>query len=205
VAAFIWGVWKSAGRESVNPGRRTLPVAIGTILWLTAILLVVGCAWLEGDQRRLLFVAVAINAVSFGVGLSSVGRWLSLLPLPAIAGLRVDRECSRTGPIGERRAGRGLVVTGVLRLAGRAETSTDFSCSLCAHHSGLHRRRVDRAYRAHSRSASTRRIFRLTRCRQISGKRLLFQRTTKKRCCLGCSIPLTSRERAIRSGRTQSK
>jgi len=74
VAAFIWGVWTSARRESVSPSRRTLPVAIGTILWLSAILLVVGSGWLEGDQRRLLLFGAAINAVSLGIGLSPVGR-----------------------------------------------------------------------------------------------------------------------------------
>src|SRR6476469_1421165 len=63
VVAFIWGVWTSARREAVNPWRRTLPVTIATVLWLAAILAVVGNGWLEGDQRRLLFFAAAMNAV----------------------------------------------------------------------------------------------------------------------------------------------
>ena len=95
VAAFIWGVWTSARRESANPSRRTLPVAIGTILWLAAILLVVGSGWLEGDQRRVLIFGAAINTVSLGIGLSPIGRWLSLLPLPALVafqGFRLPLE-----------------------------------------------------------------------------------------------------------------
>src|ERR1700704_6446908 len=83
VTAFGWGIWTSARRESLSPLRRTLPVAIGTILWLTTILLVVGSGWLRGDERRVLFFAAAMNMVSVGVGLSPIGRWLSLLPLPA--------------------------------------------------------------------------------------------------------------------------
>src|SRR2546421_1022422 len=91
VAAFIWGVWASARRESV----RALPVAIGTILWLTAILLVVGSSWLEEDQRRVLLFAAAMNAVSLGIGLSPIGRWLSALSLPALVafqGFRLPLE-----------------------------------------------------------------------------------------------------------------
>jgi len=85
---FIWGVWTSARRESVSPWRRTLPVAIGTTVWLTAILLVVGSGWLEGDQRRLLVFGAAMNAVSLGIGFSPIGRWLSRLPLPALVGFQ---------------------------------------------------------------------------------------------------------------------
>src|SRR2546423_2783534 len=95
VAAFIWGVWKSARRESASPLRRALPVAMGTILWLTAILLVVGSDWLEGDQRRVLLFAAAMNAVSLGIGLSPIGRWLSALPLAALVafqGFRLPLE-----------------------------------------------------------------------------------------------------------------
>ena len=95
VAAFLGGVWSSARREAVNPFRRTLPVAIGTILWLSAILFVVQSGWLYGDQRRLLLFGLSINAVSLGVGLSPIGRWLSLLPLPALVafqGFRLPLE-----------------------------------------------------------------------------------------------------------------
>jgi len=95
VGAFIWGVRTSAGRESKSPLRRALPVAIGTILWLTTILFVVGSGCLEGDQRRLLLFAATINVVSLGVGLSPIGRWLSILPLPALVafqGFRLPLE-----------------------------------------------------------------------------------------------------------------
>jgi hypothetical protein len=95
VGAFVWGVWISARRESVSPSRRTLPVAIATIFWLSGILLVTGSGWLEGDQRRVLVFGVAMNAVSLAIGLSPVGRWLSLLPVPALVafqGFRLPLE-----------------------------------------------------------------------------------------------------------------
>ena len=95
VFAFLIGVWASARRESVSPLRRTWPVAIGMILWLTAILLLVGSGWLEGDQRRVLFCGAAINAVSLGIGLSRIGGWLSGLPLSglvAFQGFRLPLE-----------------------------------------------------------------------------------------------------------------
>jgi hypothetical protein len=84
VAAFLSAVWLSARRESVNPLRRTLLVAVGAVLWLSAICLIVESGWLRGDQRRLLLFAAAMNAVCLAVGLSPVGRWLSLLSLPAL-------------------------------------------------------------------------------------------------------------------------
>jgi hypothetical protein len=68
----------------VNPSRRTLLEAIGTIIWLSAILLVAGSGWLEGDQRRVLVFGGVMNAVSLGIGLSPIGRWLSSLPLAAL-------------------------------------------------------------------------------------------------------------------------
>jgi hypothetical protein len=95
VTAFLAGVWESARRESVNPLRRALPVAIATILWLSAVCLIVQSDWLRGDQRRLLLFAAATNALILGVGLSPVGRWLSLLPLPALVafqGFRLPLE-----------------------------------------------------------------------------------------------------------------
>jgi hypothetical protein len=70
-------------------------VAVGTILWLSSILLIVQSGWLQGDQRRVLFFAAAMNAVSLGVGFSPIGRWLSLLPLPALVafqGFRLPLE-----------------------------------------------------------------------------------------------------------------
>ena len=85
----------SARRESVSPLRRTLLIAIGTVLWLAAILLIVQSGWLQGEQRRLLFFAAAMNAASLSVGLSPLGRWLSLLPLPALVafqGFRLPLE-----------------------------------------------------------------------------------------------------------------
>jgi hypothetical protein len=47
--------------------------------------------WLRGDQRRLLFFAAAMNAGCLAVGLSAVGRWLSLLPLPALVAFQAFR------------------------------------------------------------------------------------------------------------------
>ena len=88
VAAFFWGIWKTR-RE------RTLAGAIGTTIWLTSILLVVGSGWLEGEQRHVLLFAAAVNLASLSVGLSPVGRWLSLLPVPmlvAFQGFRLPLE-----------------------------------------------------------------------------------------------------------------
>jgi hypothetical protein len=95
VAAFLGAVWLSARLESTNPLRRTLLVAVGTVLWLSAIYLIVESGSLRGDQRRLLFFAAAMNAVCLAVGLSPVGRWLSLLSLPALVafqGFRLPLE-----------------------------------------------------------------------------------------------------------------
>ena len=95
VTAFLAGVWVSARRDSVNPLRRTLLVAIGAVLWLSAVCLIVQSGWLRGDQRRLLVFAAATNALILGVGLSPAGRWLSLLPLPALVafqGFRLPLE-----------------------------------------------------------------------------------------------------------------
>lgn len=95
VVAFVGGIWMSARRESVSPMRRTLTIAIVTLCWLTAILLVVQSGWLRSDQRHLLLFAAAMNAVSLGVGLSPIGRWLGLLPLSALVafqGFRLPLE-----------------------------------------------------------------------------------------------------------------
>ena len=95
VAAFLAGVWVSARPESGRPLRRTLLVGLGTILWLSAILLIVQSGWLWGDQRRLFFLAASINGVCLAVGISPLGRWLSLLPLPALVafqGFRLPLE-----------------------------------------------------------------------------------------------------------------
>lgn len=95
VAAFLSGVWRSARRESVNPAQRTVLVMIGTVLWLTTILLVVASGWLEGDQRRVLMFAAAMNAVSLGIGFSPIGCWLSGVSLPALVafqGFRLPLE-----------------------------------------------------------------------------------------------------------------
>jgi hypothetical protein len=91
LAAFLAGVWISARHESVSPLPRTLLVATGTIVWLSAILFVVQSGWLFGGQRRLLLFGLVINAVSLGVGLSPIGRWLSLLPLPALVAFQAFR------------------------------------------------------------------------------------------------------------------
>ena len=84
IAGFLRAVWLSAGRESTNPLRRTLLTAIGLFLWLSTISFIVESDWLRGDQRRLVLFAAALNAVCLAVGLSPVGRWLSLAPLPAL-------------------------------------------------------------------------------------------------------------------------
>ncbi|MEN3368251.1 MAG: hypothetical protein V7609_394 [Verrucomicrobiota bacterium] len=95
VAAFLFGIWVSARRDSVSPLGRTSAVAIGTILWLALIFLVVRSGWLHGDQRRILFFAAAMNAVSLAIGFSAIGRWLSGLPLAALVafqGFRLPLE-----------------------------------------------------------------------------------------------------------------
>jgi len=95
VAAFLGGVWWSARHESASPLGRTMLAAAGTVLWLLAICFIVESGWLRGDQRRLLVFAATINAVCLAVGLSSVGRWLSLMPLPALVafqGFRLPLE-----------------------------------------------------------------------------------------------------------------
>ena len=95
VVAFLAGIWISARRESVNPVRRTAAVAAATLLWLTAILFVAQSDWLREDQRHLLLFAAVMNAVSLAAGVSPIGRWLSLLPLPvlvAFQGFRLPLE-----------------------------------------------------------------------------------------------------------------
>ena len=95
LAAFLGGIWFSARRESASPLRRTLLAAIGTTLWLSAILLVVQSGWLRENQRNLPLLAATVAVVSLTVGFSPVGRWLSLLPLPALVafqGFRVPLE-----------------------------------------------------------------------------------------------------------------
>jgi hypothetical protein len=95
VVAFLGAIWISARRESASPLTRTLPAAIATLLWLTGILFVVGSEWLQGDQRRVLFFAAVVNAVSLAVGFSPVGRWLTLVPLSALVafqGFRLPLE-----------------------------------------------------------------------------------------------------------------
>lgn len=95
VAAFIGGPWVSARRELVNPLRRTAVVAIGTILWLSAILVIVQSGWFQGDQRRVLFFGATMNVFSLAVGFSPVGRSLSLRPLStlvAFQGFRLPLE-----------------------------------------------------------------------------------------------------------------
>lgn len=95
VAAFLGGVWFSARRESVSPLKRTTLAAVATALWLAAICFIVESGWLRGEQRRLLFFAAGMNLVCLAVGLSPVGRWLSLLSLPALVafqGFRLPLE-----------------------------------------------------------------------------------------------------------------
>jgi hypothetical protein len=95
VSAFIAGIWVSARRDAVRPLQRTLPVAIGTIVWLALILLIVRSGWLQGDERHVLFFGAAMIAVSLGIGFSPIGRWLSSLPLPALVafqGFRLPLE-----------------------------------------------------------------------------------------------------------------
>lgn len=91
VAAFHVGVWVSAVRQSADPVRRTFLVAIGTVVWLCVVFLVVQAGDLRHQQGRLLLFAATMNAVSLVVGLSPVGRWLSLLPLPALVAFQAFR------------------------------------------------------------------------------------------------------------------
>ena len=81
VGAFLGGIWTSARRAGSSPLRRTLIVAIGTIFWLSAIVLVVWSGWLNEEPRRVLIFMAAMNLVSLGVGLSPIGRWLTTVPL----------------------------------------------------------------------------------------------------------------------------
>ena len=95
VAAFLGGIWESVRQEMATPLRRTVLTAIATTIWLSAILFVVQSGWLHGDQRRLMVFAGGMTLISLGVGLSPVGRWLSLLPLPvlvAFQGFRLPLE-----------------------------------------------------------------------------------------------------------------
>jgi hypothetical protein len=95
IGAIIWGVWKGAGRDSTDSSRRTRVVAIGTIIYLSAIIFVVASGWPRGNQQRLLLFFGAINLISLSVGLSAIGRWLSLLPvsvLVAFQGFRLPLE-----------------------------------------------------------------------------------------------------------------
>jgi hypothetical protein len=84
VGAFLWAIWTSAVRERLNPMGRTSAVAAGTLIYLTALVVIIRSGWLGNHQPRLLFLFAAINAVSLLVGLSPIGRWLSLMPLPAL-------------------------------------------------------------------------------------------------------------------------
>lgn len=95
MAAFLAAVWWSARRESVGPLRRTMLAAVGMAVWLGALCFIVESGWLRGDQRRLLFFAAGMNVICLAVGLSPVGRWLSLLSLPALVafqGFRLPLE-----------------------------------------------------------------------------------------------------------------
>jgi hypothetical protein len=95
VTAFLVGIWLSARHQSINPIRRTSFVAIGTIVWLVAIVVVVSSGWLQGGQSRLVLFAGTMNLVSLGIGFSSIGRWLGLLPVPALVafqGFRLPLE-----------------------------------------------------------------------------------------------------------------
>jgi hypothetical protein len=95
VGAFLGGIWTGARREPASPVRRTLMVAIGTMLWLALILAVAWSGRLELDPRRVLVFAAVMNTVSIGVGFSPIGRWLSTLPvmwLVAFQGFRLPLE-----------------------------------------------------------------------------------------------------------------
>jgi hypothetical protein len=95
VVAFIGGTWMSARRDPRTQSHRTIVVSVGTILWLSLILVVVWTGWLEGDPRRVLAFAASMNAVSLGIGFSPIGRWLAAVPcvwLVAFQGFRFPLE-----------------------------------------------------------------------------------------------------------------
>jgi hypothetical protein len=95
VGAVIWGVWKGAGCDSTDLSRRSWAVAIGMVVYLSAIIVVVASGWPRGNQQRLLLFFGMINVISLIVGLSTIGRWLSLLPLSALVvfqGFRLPLE-----------------------------------------------------------------------------------------------------------------
>jgi hypothetical protein len=95
VGAFLGGIWTSLRGEGSSPLRRTLLMAIVTILWLSGIVLVVWSGWLDAEPRRVLIFMAAMNLVSLGVGLSPIGRWLASVPLiwlVAFQGFRLPLE-----------------------------------------------------------------------------------------------------------------
>jgi hypothetical protein len=148
VTAFLGGIWRSARYQSVNPSRRTLFVAIGTIVWLAAVLVVVASGWLRGGQGRLLLFAATLNAVSLAVGVSPIGRWLSLLPLPALVafqGFRLPLELVLHSWVGQgvipstmTWSGRNWdVISGVLALIAAPLCGRSLICAWIANGVGL--------------------------------------------------------------------
>ncbi len=65
------------------------------MVYLGAIIIVVATGWPRGNQQRLLLFFAAINTISLVVGFSTIGRWLSLVPLSALVafqGFRLPLE-----------------------------------------------------------------------------------------------------------------
>lgn len=95
LGAFFRGVWSSALREGVDPLRRSLPVVLGTAIWLSLICGLVSSGWPEVKASRTLVFMALINLVSLMIGLSPVGRWLagsSLTWLVAYQAFRLPLE-----------------------------------------------------------------------------------------------------------------
>ncbi len=78
VCAFLSGIWVSAGREGVDPRKRTARIAVAAVLWISLTSVPAWTGWTEArPMPRLLFVLAFINLASLAVGLSRIGRWLA--------------------------------------------------------------------------------------------------------------------------------
>jgi hypothetical protein len=128
LGAFVGGVWNSALRENVSPLRRTLPVAIGTAIWLSLICGLTASGWPETNPGRTLLFMGSINLVSLAIGLSPLGGWLagsSLRWLVAFQAFRLTLELvlhawAAQGVIPQSMTWSGAnwdIVTGILALA----------------------------------------------------------------------------------------
>lgn len=91
LVAFIRGVWASARRDSADAWRRTLPVALGTVVWLSLLSAVVSAGWAEGNPLRTAILAASVNLVSLAIGLSPVSGWLAGSPLTWLVAFQAFR------------------------------------------------------------------------------------------------------------------